>query len=165
MEKITFIDNVTKANAETFNTTQDNIEDAIDEVSTDLTDEINNTIEYIDEKNTYSTDEIRIGTWVNSKPLYRKVITRTVNANTNDSVSLSTLGITNQDTIIINIGLSTAHYQISTTGGGYAPIVYYVSNTDRSHVYVNANKELQIQNQNNNQREYNIVLEYTKTTD
>lgn len=157
MEKITFVDNVTKANAETFNTMQDNIEDGINDASNTLTN-------YIDDKTSYSSTEQVIGTYL-GKPLYRKVITRTVNSNTNDGVSLSTLGINNTNIVIVNVGLSTAHYQISTVGGGYAPIVYYVSNTDRAHVYINANKELQIQNQNNNQREYNIVLEYTKTTD
>ena len=45
MEKITFVNNVTKANAETFNTMQDNIEDAI-----------NDTIDYIDGKTTYHTN-------------------------------------------------------------------------------------------------------------
>ena len=43
MEKITFVDNVTKANAETFNTMQDNIEDAI-----------NDTIDY--HTNSYSSN-------------------------------------------------------------------------------------------------------------
>lgn len=56
MEKINFINNVTKANADTFNTMQDNIEDAIDEAKLD----------------TYSTTEQRIGTWIDGKPLYRK---------------------------------------------------------------------------------------------
>ena len=114
--------------------------------------------------NTYTTTEAVCGKYL-GKPLYRKVITQTVNANTNVGYTLSSLGISNTDIVIVNVGASTAHYSISTTGGGYAPIVYYVSNTDRAHVYVNANKELQIQNQNSNQREYNIVLEYTKTTD
>lgn len=36
MDKITFVDNVTKANAETFNTMQDNIENAINDVNTSL---------------------------------------------------------------------------------------------------------------------------------
>lgn len=59
MVKINFQDNITKANAATFNTMQDNIEDAIDEV---------------DEKtlDIYSTSETRVGTWINGKPLYRK---------------------------------------------------------------------------------------------
>lgn len=114
--------------------------------------------------NTYTSSETVCGKYL-GKPLYRKVITQTVNANTNVGYSLSSLGITNTDIVIVNVGASTAHYAISTTGGGYAPIVYYVSNADRAHVYVNGNKELQIQNQNGNQREYNIVLEYTKTTD
>lgn len=40
MVKITFENNVTKANADTFNTMQDNIEDAINNVSINLDDEV-----------------------------------------------------------------------------------------------------------------------------
>lgn len=40
MVKINFENNVTKANADTFNTLQDNIEDAINNVSIDLDDEV-----------------------------------------------------------------------------------------------------------------------------
>ena len=76
MEKITFVDNVTKANKNTFNTMQDNIEDAIEE------------------KQTYSTEEKRIGTWVDGKPLYRKTIiyTGSMSANVQIAHNISNFG-------------------------------------------------------------------------
>ena len=111
----------------------------------------------------YSTNETVIGTW-NGKPLYRKVIQKDVSANTNETYSLSSLGISNQDIVIINLGESTAHYS-SITGASYSPVSYYVSSTDRAHVYVNVYYNLIIQNQNSTDRTYHIVLEYTKTTD
>ena len=75
MEKITFVDNVTKANADTFNTMQDNIEDAIEE------------------KQTYSTEEQVIGTWTNGKPLYRKVISTTLPNGSTDIVVANNIQI------------------------------------------------------------------------
>lgn len=47
MEKINFVNNVTKASAETFNTMQDNIEDAINDVD-DKVDELKPVILYDD---------------------------------------------------------------------------------------------------------------------
>ena len=67
MEKIQFENNVTKANADTFNTMQDNIEDAINDITIELDDEVStssiNGVEnqaitnYVDDKilDTYST--------------------------------------------------------------------------------------------------------------
>lgn len=112
----------------------------------------------------YSTDEVRIGTWIDGKPLYRKVIQKNVSAYANETYSLSSLGISNQDIVIVNLGKSTAHYS-SITGGSYSTVSYYVSSDDRAHVYVNMQHDLRIQNQNSDERTYYIVLEYTKTTD
>lgn len=71
MERINFENNVTKANADTFNTMQDNIEDGIN-------DGVIEAKNYTDELQTYSTTETRIGTWIDGKPLYRKVFTDTM---------------------------------------------------------------------------------------
>ena len=80
MEKINFINNVTKANADTFNTMQDNIEDAVNEKD-------------ISVQNVYSTTETRIGTWL-GKPLYRKIIEFTITGTTQMTVEhgISDLG-------------------------------------------------------------------------
>lgn len=94
MVKINFQNNITKANADTFNTMQDNIEDAINNVSIDLDNEVStsstNGVEnqaitnyvndintamtnYVNELNDYSSTETIIGTFL-GKPLYRKVV-------------------------------------------------------------------------------------------
>ena len=113
----------------------------------------------------YSTDEQVIGKWIDGKPLYRKVIQKNVSAYANETYSLSSLGISNQDIVIVNLGKSTAHYISSITGGAYAPVSFYISSDDRALVYVNTQHNLSIQNQNPDERTYYIVLEYTKTTD
>ena len=62
MDKINWINGQaggTPLSAENLNLMQDNIEEAINEV---------------DDKLNYSTTEKRIGTWIDGKPLYRKVI-------------------------------------------------------------------------------------------
>ena len=80
MIKINFQDNITKANANTFNTMQDNIEDAVNEKD-------------ISVQNVYSTTETRIGTWL-GKPLYRKIIEFTITGTTQMTVphGVSNLG-------------------------------------------------------------------------
>ena len=114
----------------------------------------------------YSTSEVKTNKiWIDNKPIYRKVIKLTINANTTSTYNLSSYGITDQDTIFINQAQTTAHYSIGTVGGGYSPTVYYITNTDRGTMYINASKQLIVQNQNNSKRDYFIVLEYTKTTD
>lgn len=90
MVKINFQNNITKANADTFNTMQDNIETAINNVEIELDDQVStsstNGVEnqaitnYVDNKLTYSTDEVRVGTFM-GKPLYRMAIESTSVAN------------------------------------------------------------------------------------
>lgn len=88
MVKIQFQDNITKANAATFNTMQDNIENGINDASSTLT-------TYVDNKvlDVYSTTETRIGTYL-GKPLYRKVIeySSTIGTATNVPHGVSNLG-------------------------------------------------------------------------
>lgn len=48
---------------------------------------------YVNGMNTYSTDEIRIGTWIDGKPIYRKVIARNITATNHTTISLSSLNI------------------------------------------------------------------------
>lgn len=89
MVKINFQDNITKANAATFNTMQDNIEDAITDASSTLT-------TYVDNKvlDVYSTTETRIGTWIDGKPIYRKIYNNVnITTSNTDLINISSLGI------------------------------------------------------------------------
>ena len=112
----------------------------------------------------HSLKEHKIGTWIDGKPLYRKVIQKTVASNTTDRYYLTDLGITNADLIIVNVGKSTAHYS-NVAGQEYSPVSYCVSSTDRGNVFIDNYKRLAIANISTVQRIYYITLEYTKTTD
>ena len=50
--------------------------------------------EEVDDPNTYSTSETRIGTWINGKPIYRKVIEFTITGTTQMTIphGISDLG-------------------------------------------------------------------------
>ena len=90
-------------------------------------------------KDIYSTTEQVIGTWVNDKPIYRKVIVDTTN-NTDYSI---THGISNIDQI-------TCVYGICDDDTNFIPFGFS-ANTDYAFVSADYTK--------------NIVIEYTKTTD
>lgn len=136
----------------------------INKVSDADMNEIKSSVNTLYDYHTYSSTEQVIGVWEDGKPLYRKVIEKQINANTNSTDNLSTFGIINQNVVIIDVGSSYAKYT-NDVGGGYAPIVYNVSSTDRATAYINGSGQLSIQNQNGNQRTYVITLLYTKTTD
>ena len=75
MEKINWINGQsggTPLSAENLNLMQDNAENAINEVATNI-EQLTTDVE---NKHTYSTEEQVIGTWIDGKPLYRKVITK-----------------------------------------------------------------------------------------
>ena len=102
----------------------------------------------------YSTNETPIGTWVNGKPLYRKVFTTiSVNGNSN---STTAHGISNLDTI----ARYTAH---SYYNGVFRPVTYSAGNTytlceiDKTNIYV--------YNTTANPYTITVIVEYTKTTD
>lgn len=108
-------DTSTPLSAENLNTMQDNIENAIDNVSIDLdteasttstngienqaiTNYVDNQIQdvkdYTDEKaqEVYSTDEVRIGTWIDGKPLYRKTFNvNSISTSNTDLVDITSL--------------------------------------------------------------------------
>ena len=122
-----------------------------------------NNLDIINNNLKFSSNEIRIGEYLN-KPLYRKVIEATVNANANLTTKLSDLGITGQDIILINFGESIARYGASPNFG-WSPVSYYISNSDNSVVYINTQSSLVIRNNTTGSRDYKVVLEYTKIAD
>ena len=111
----------------------------------------------------FSLNEIVVGEYLN-KPLYRKVIEATVNANTTLNTKLSDLGITGQDIVLIDLGKSIAKYGASPNFG-WSPVSYYITNSDSSVVYINTVGSLVIKNNTNGSRDYKVVLEYTKIAD
>ena len=122
-----------------------------------------NNLDIINNNLKFSLNETVVGEYLN-KPLYRKVIEATVNANANLTTKLSDLGITGQDIVLINLGKCIAKYGTSPNFG-WSPVSYYISGSDNSVVYINTAGSLVIKNNTAGSRDYKIVLEYTKIAD
>ena len=117
----------------------------------------------VDDPNVYSTDEVRIGTWIDGKPLYRKVISLTLPNSTYNSdqviADLTDLAI---DKIIKLEGIIYASTTQVITNFAYQGNVQYCSL-----YYTNSAKTLRYSTNNIQYANVpaNIILEYTKTTD
>ena len=136
-------------------------------VSTTSTNAIENQAitNYVDGLNTYSTSEIKIGYWIDGKPLYRKVVTGTMNANeTSKSVAI---GISDVDQFV-NVSprvIRAGNYSDNSNIGEY-----YNGGTDFFNCYMGTpnSKDIMVRGGNDwPKRPYDFVLiiEYTKTTD
>lgn len=144
----------TPLSASNMNAIQDNAEEAIDEVATTL-EQLKTDVE---NKHTYSTEEQVIGTWIDGKPIYRKVIYSTINKSGTVSVQhgIANLGIvTNMyinfnrgDKQMINTRISTDGYDIGldTIYADYFDIaIPTIFGSSIKYIYA--------------------IMEYTKTTD
>lgn len=112
-----------------------------------------------DLKNVYSTEEKIVGTWIDGKDIYRKVVTVDVAANKTGTLDLSDI---DYESLWINQSASFNKYGTSalTTSG----IAWYNGTDDYGLVYVQPSKLMNIKNSSKNARTYYLVLEYTKVT-
>ena len=140
----------------------DDIANSIPELSNEYgtSNENGYTQEYINELETYSTDEIRVGTWIDGKPLYRIVLQFPNGTQSTDLVNytLSNYGITNVDTIFI------VHPSYYSFGNATFPFQY----NDGNAFACNVNPTILAVKLGYNQianSPFLITLEYTKTTD
>ena len=101
----------------------------------------------------YSSNEIRIGKWIDGKPLYRKVVTGTL-VDGDLSVDLSSLNINLISNIGGVVGYSYDIKPINFNYSGYSISTRYASNI----MYINASTPYA-------NTPFYLVLEYTKTTD
>lgn len=125
--------------------------------------------EFYDETNKeiYSTSEKRIGTWIDGKPLYRKVVQGTLpNCVTNGTYVYSNINIGSN----INMAFIKEGYVLS--GTNILPLYFY-SSSNMNYGYriycqevTSNNYSIQSANANtsNNGNTYYAVVEYTKTT-
>ena len=117
------------------------------------------TQEYINGLETYSTTEQRIGTWIDGKPVYRKVINfgNLPNATTKNVAH----GISNLKDIIKIEGVAVV--------GQYrnpVPLVYYSADAQyNTAIYVGDTYVSMQTSQNRSSMTAYVYLEYTKTTD
>ena len=107
---------------------------------------------------TYSTDEIRVGTWIDEKPIYRKVLTGTLPTGSGEN-TFNFSGIN-----IINF-----YGEIKATSGStflintyYTPLPAY---SISSWIDNSGNLKIECGSNYNTSSKYFIIVEYTKTTD
>lgn len=117
---------------------------------------LNDVKDYVDNSNSYSTQEVKTGgTWIDGKPIYRKVISNIITANTQDIAN----GIENIDSYVnlIPYMVDAQNTQVfpSFNTGSYYFTVFASSKTMLTLQCVSG----YIGNL------YRIILEYTKTTD
>ena len=122
--------------------------------------EIKNVVNANDDKFNYTQEEQRIGTWIDSKPIYRKV------------VDLGSLGTQTQISYGNQIDTITSFggylYQ---DNGGNMPLIEYTSSLWRAITYTITSQHTMnvLINRSNTSAwsdwKLKIVIEYTKTTD
>lgn len=169
MAKITYLDKVAlnentdipdnnKVNANdmneiknVINTNDANVGDLAD-LNTKNISNIVNAINEVNDKFNYSTEEQRIGTWIDGKPLYRKTIYRGQNLNSFEH------GIKNVDKIIINNDYT---FRVHNSGNCIS------LNASGAGTYTYANQSTVTINNaaGASPSQVYITLEYTKTTD
>ncbi len=111
-----------------------------------------------DKGEVYSTEEQRIGTWIDGKPLYRKVI---------DTLTLPSNATVEYDITNLNIATITKLYGTASYNNGQLakPLPFVSSGTSQIRLDVNDKKIRLITYESWSPYPSAIVIEYTKTTD
>jgi hypothetical protein len=128
----------------------------------DSTKDTNLKKEYEELAKTYSTVEKKIGTWIDGKPLYRKVISTT------QSVPSGTTKIAHGISNVNKIFVENAYIFHATNGYSYRlPSIGYDGNfTDHDYVWLDRTNINIVSNGSwGTAWEKVIILNYTKTTD
>lgn len=134
MEKINFQNGKTPLNDTNLNQLQDNVEEAIQKC------------------NIYSTEEQVIGTWIDGKPIYRKIFTGTSNTQTNATIHNYA---ENVDTVV------HAYGQLENSSGMKLALLADV----QSIVWANNEFTIYVNNVVEDMFKYKLICEYTKSTD
>ena len=153
----------TDLNARTFNLLQDNVENAISEVENAIS-EVEDVISEID-KNIYSYEEQRVGTWIDGRPLYRRVFAGGFDGKTNKiltDVLPTTCEIKRADGITLQVdGVERplTFYFV------YQGVEYYTSYMITQNTTKTAHSISFYCSNEYKDLSFIITLEYTKTTD
>lgn len=130
---------------------------------------ISQMVEYFEDYMNYKLEETKVGTWINGKPIYRRIFVGENNFGTNNTVTLADCNDWNVDEWIKIEGHAGV---IGTTGmSACRDLLYYTmltsaTQTKIGYFGVNVNTGiLQIGNYNAHNLYYRIFIEYTKTTD
>lgn len=107
----------------------------------------------------YSTEETEIGTWIDGKPIYRRIVTASVPNSGNQVISFSGW---NAENIILDHGKSYHKLTNNNTIG----IDFYYNSNDWSRFYINSNGVYCHYGSGLTAKgNVTLFLEYTKTTD
>ena len=109
----------------------------------------------------YSESEVKTGaTWIDGKPIYRKVYTFTFNS-TNSMIQIS-LGLNN-----VKIIKFTGLVNLQNLNGNFFPINFYYATDNYVTAYVGGDGRLVILSTNSAtaSQSGNVIIEYIKTTD
>lgn len=106
----------------------------------------------------YSPNEIRIGTWIDGKPLYRRVFETSVLTSTETLI----LSITNEIVKTVKGWLFNDSGFVQEYGQFYNDSASYTSRTFSDGSYVKTQQNASFINGSNRAR---VIIEYTKTTD
>ena len=114
--------------------------------------------ESTEQKDTYSTNEIKVGTWVDGKPVYRKVIEGVTSDTPDTGYVISS--IKDMETLVSYTGSildnNSVKHKIGTYLGGEYNSVLYVDTS--GNVYMRHGSAMV-------NKSYSLIIEYTKTTD
>lgn len=118
--------------------------------------------DYVDKKQTYSTDEIVVGTWIDGKPIYRKVYQ--ISALPNSTRMYVTCGIRNVENLITMRGVMKSSNEWDNLPG------VYTNGTLIDSLVIERKGDILTQMRiltNTNRSTFSafVILEYTKTTD
>ena len=132
------------------------------EIVTEYTesDKVGYCTNYINELNTYSTDEIRVGTWIDGKPIYRKVFN--IGTLPNTAIKDTAHGLTNIEVKKIY------GYSKRANDNFYVPLPFSSENTSGYNIALSVlNDYIRIATGIDRTAftETYVTLEYTKTTD
>lgn len=108
------------------------------------------------QNNIYSYDEVRIGTWIDGKPLYRKMFD--LGALPNNTIKTIAHNIPDIDTMYIDLGNSFFINDANTDTYSLSHINIHAIRCNKNDIYIQTNTDL---------RAFNgfTCLNYTKTTD
>lgn len=110
----------------------------------------------VDDPYTYSTTEQRIGTWIDGKPLYRRVVETTSPATTGSGVDVVSYASWDVDKLTYIYGEIESQYNVAILGG----YQFYIW-ARKSTRYIT----MQMNNDTYCSSSTTLIVEYTKTTD
>lgn len=109
-------------------------------------------------ENVYSTEERRIGTWIDGKPIYRRVVIGTTLESDGDKYLFPDV-----DSLIFVHG----NVEVNASGAKQMSIPWSMSVSDQVNVCISVNNQAMIRTAGGAWRDkpFQLVFEYTKTTD